>query len=140
MVILFLTSALFCRPGNSTQPIWLKNFSCGTYSDRCFDTCTSCPLHAITSCSHFSDVTVQCGESDKHSLLHQSLLRALFPGSTYKTICTEAAWEQLRIAFKCLLIIIIPHLINCALTVYSRELLCSLHHILQTTTLAIPLV
>ena len=56
-------AALFYRPGNDTQPIWLQYFSCGSYSHGCLDVCTSCPLqHSIPSCNHSSDVTVQCGE------------------------------------------------------------------------------
>lgn len=67
----------FCRPGGSTQPIWLNYFSCGTYSGNCLDTCTSCPTHGITSCSHSSDITVQCGESysSKYLFIHQDLLK-----------------------------------------------------------------
>ena len=67
-------TVLFCRPGSSSQPIWLQTFSCGYTSDSCLNLCASCPSRSITSCTHSRDVTVQCGESRKLNLCRGTIM------------------------------------------------------------------
>ena len=57
--LLFNIAIIFCRSGNSTQPIW-KTYMYSTSSHSCYGTGNTCPSSTVTSCTHSEDVTVQC--------------------------------------------------------------------------------
>ena len=54
--------SLICslRPG-STKSIWLTNMNSHS-SDKCITFRNSCPSTAVSSCTHFEDVTVECSK------------------------------------------------------------------------------
>ena len=47
------------RSGNSHQPIWSANMNSAS-SDMCFGRSNICPATSVTSCTHSSDVAVEC--------------------------------------------------------------------------------
>ena len=52
------------REGNASQKIWLSGFTddCSLSYGTCLTECEWCPASRVTSCSHYQDIKLECGE------------------------------------------------------------------------------